>query len=156
MGAVEKGAMVPNEAGRNIEAIWMGLPERFGGVVLDEFVVMPNHVHGIIILDRRGESCIRPDNRGDHKTQGDHKDRPYGTTPDSLGRIIQAFKSLTTNVYIRGVNDHGWPPFPGRLWQRNYYERIVRDEDELAGIRTYIRDNPGRWDEDAENPAKLP
>jgi REP element-mobilizing transposase RayT len=73
-----------------------------------------------------------------------------------LGDIIGAFKSLTTNAYIRGVNDHGWPTFPGRLWQRNYYERIVRDDHELAGIRTYIRDNPGRWGEDAENPAKLP
>jgi REP element-mobilizing transposase RayT len=72
-----------------------------------------------------------------------------------LGRIIQAFKSLTTNAYIRGVNQHGWPTFPGLLWQRNYYERVIRDEEELTATRAYIRDNPAWWGEDAENPERI-
>ena len=62
------------------------------------------------------------------------------------------FKTMTTNAYIAGVKQSGWPPFPGRLWQRNYYERIIRDDGELSGIREYIRLNPVKWADDNENP----
>lgn len=74
----------------------------------------------------------------------------------TLGDIIGAFKSLTTNAYIRGVTQQSWPPFPGRLWQRNYYERIIRNDDELARARKYIADNPAQWHLDADNPASIP
>lgn len=60
------------------------------------------------------------------------------------------FKTMTTNAYIHGVKQSDWPPFPGRLWQRNYYERVIRNEDELADIREYIRSNPLRWADDEE------
>ena len=59
---------------------------------------------------------------------------------------------MTSVEYVRGVNEHDWPPFPGRLWQRNYYERIVRNDNELAAIREYIAYNPMKWAEDKENP----
>ena len=67
--------------------------------------------------------------------------------------MVQWFKTMTTNEYIRCVNQSGWPPFPKRVWQRNYYEHIIRDEDELNIIRQYIRDNPTKWDQDPDNPA---
>jgi REP element-mobilizing transposase RayT len=73
-----------------------------------------------------------------------------------LQTIVQWFKTMTTNAYIRGVNRHGWPPFPGRLWQRNYYERIIRNDDELARARRYIEVNPLQWHLDKENPANIP
>ncbi len=60
---------------------------------------------------------------------------------------------MTTNEYIRGVKNVAWPPFNGRLWQRNYYERIIRDDDSLSRIRQYILDNPARWGFNRENPA---
>ena len=60
--------------------------------------------------------------------------------------------TMTTNAYSRGVRNRGWQPFPGRLWQRNYYERIVRSRRSLEGVRDYIEDSPGLWDVDAENP----
>lgn len=63
---------------------------------------------------------------------------------------------MTTNDYIRGVKSWGWPAFPGKLWQRNYYEHIVRDEESLSRIRQYIIDNPARWAFDRENPNALP
>jgi hypothetical protein len=63
------------------------------------------------------------------------------------------FKTMTTNEYIRGVKTASWPSFNGRLWQRNYYEHIIRDEESLNGIRQYIVDNPARWAFDRENPA---
>ena len=59
---------------------------------------------------------------------------------------------MTTNAYIREVKQEGWEPFPGKFWQRNYYEHIVRNEDDLNRIRAYIANNPARWEEDAENP----
>jgi hypothetical protein len=59
---------------------------------------------------------------------------------------------MTTNEYIRGVKQRGWPPFPDRVWQRNYYEHIVRSRDSLERIRGYIVTNPERWDWDRENP----
>ena len=107
---------------------------------------MPNHIHGIIIINGRGESCIRPDD-----SMGDHKDRPYGTGTNSIGRIIQAYKSITTNKYILGVKKNNWRPFPGRLWQRNYYDHIIRNEEDLFEVREYIVNNPLNWDKDEEN-----
>ena len=154
LGRIVDGRVEMTEAGRMIEWYWRSLPDRFPNVALDAFVVMPDHVHGIIVI-RRGEPCVRPED-GTPTTGGDHEDRPYkswrndhdrhprGTDDGSLGRIIQAFKSLTTNAYIRGVRHRGWPPFDRRLWQRNYYERVIRNEAELHETRDYIRTNPGR------------
>jgi hypothetical protein len=67
--------------------------------------------------------------------------------------MIGWFKMMTTNEYIRGVKTLGWPAFPGRFWQRNYYEHIVRSEEELKRIREYIVTNPAKWAYDRENPA---
>ena len=66
---------------------------------------------------------------------------------------MQWFKTMTTNAYIRGVKQHGWLSFPGRLWQRNYYEHVIRSERALTAIRQYIPDNPARWELDRYNPA---
>jgi len=63
------------------------------------------------------------------------------------------FKALTTRAYIRGVREEGWPAFEGRLWQRNYWERVVRNERELVAIQEYIANNPAQWTEDRLNPA---
>ena len=193
-GCVEGRKMLANPAGQMAQGVWNDLPYRFPNVALDAFIVMPNHIHGVLALTdrcdaeagkgRRGESCIRPDlhlrdsdmddpdNGGDEDRQGDHKDtpppnaalarvpppsyanvRPRGTLPGSLGRIVQAFTSLTTNEYIRGVKHCNWPSFPGKLWQRNYHDRIIRDDAELNRIRQYIIDNPARWTDDEDNPA---
>ncbi len=70
----------------------------------------------------------------------------------SLGQIIGAYKSLTTRQYILGVQNLGWPPFTGRLWQRNYYEHVLRSDVDLDRARAYILENPLRWSLDQENP----
>lgn len=69
-----------------------------------------------------------------------------------LGQIIGAFKSITTREYIRGVDEKGWARFDKRLWQRNYYERIIRNEREMDAIWRYIENNPATWAMDDENP----
>lgn len=109
---------------------------------------MPNHIHGIaVIRDRtRQDAGVQP--RVPPAGGADLRVRPT-----SLPQIVQWFKTMTTNAYIRGVGDRGWTPFAGRLWQRNYYEHIVRSEEELARIRDYIENNPLHWDGDPDNPA---
>jgi len=71
-----------------------------------------------------------------------------------LGDVVGAFKSTATVEYIRGVKAKGWPEFQRRLWQRNYYEHVIRDEKALNRIRRYIDENPARWAFDDENPEK--
>lgn len=158
-GNIADGEMRLNYAGRVVEQVWLKLPERFPYVALDECVIMPNHFHGIIVLNDsnncRGEPRVRPPCDHPHfnrQNQGEHKVRPYGTHVDSVSRVVQAFKSLTTVYYVRGVNERNWSPFSGRLWQRNYHERIIRNDEEMSAIREYIRFNPMKWALDTENP----
>jgi REP element-mobilizing transposase RayT len=125
---------------------WRKLPLKFHLVGLDEFIIMPNHIHGIINVGADPRVC--PDNHQYQK--GEHMGSPLQT---KLGRIIQWFKTMTTNEYLREVRNSDWPQFPGRLWQRNYYEHIIRNSVELENIRRYIRINPNSWVSDPEHPA---
>jgi len=95
---------------------------------LDTFVIMPDHIHGILRLRPQG--------------QGQSEERGAG-----LSEIVRWFKSETMRAYSDGVRRLGWPRFEGRLWQRGFYDRILRDEDELFHARTYIHRNPARWHE---------
>ena len=150
-GRIVDQEMCLSDGGRMVQVVWNDLPSNYPGIEIDAFVIMPNHIHGIIIIhDRRGEPCVRLVGYG--RKKGEHKVRPYGTRPDSLGRVVQGFKSKTTHEYIGGVKQMGWTPFSGKLWQRNYYDHIVRNDEELNRIREYISDNPRRWDMDRENP----
>ena len=105
----------------------------------------PNHLHGIIVIGIVGATpCGRPHLRPEEgRAQG-----PAPTGFISLSDVIEWFKSLTTTRYIQGVKNTGWRPFPGKLWQRNYYDRIIRNESELNRIRSYIRNNPVEWESD--------
>ncbi|MDY6823065.1 MAG: transposase [Thermodesulfobacteriota bacterium] len=155
-GDIIADEMVLNDAGRMVQRIWNDLPLRFTNMELDKFVIMPNHIHGIIVLNGRGEPCVRPDSTQTTALvdcqSGEHKVRPYGTRPDSIGRIVQAFKSEATNAYINGVKQHAWPRFPGKVWQGDYYDHIIRNQRQLDKIRNYIINNPKKWQMDRENP----
>jgi putative transposase len=131
-GDIADGEMQLNDAGRMVERCWNDIPTHFPHVELDAFVVMPNHVHFIVVNMGHGE----------HTVQGEHAGSP-------LHVVLQWFKTMTTNEYICGVKQHGWSPFCGKLWQRNYWEHIVRNAQELNHIREYIRDNPASWQQDS-------
>ncbi len=120
--------MLLNDVGKMVSAEWLDLPSRFPSMILDDFVVMPNHFHGII--------CISPDSQ----------------VNPTLGQIIGIFKSIVTHHYIIGVNIQNWKPFHKRLWQRNYYEHIVRDDFALQKIQQYIQNNPLTWQTDSLHP----
>jgi putative transposase len=159
-GDVADGAMRLNEAGQMVAAPWDGLAARFSNVGIDRFVVMPNHVHGILVLDadaagvttERATTRVAPTDVGlvgaplvgAPVTNGDPVGAPLVGARVRLGDIVGAFKSLATNGYIGGVKDKGWSPFRSRLWQRNYFEHVIRDETALNRIRRYVDDNPAR------------
>ena len=130
-GEIVNGEMVLNDAGKMIEEQWQALKERFPLIDLDVYQVMPDHFHGIIVIV--GATLVVALDVG---------------KPSTLGDIIGAFKSITTHKYIKGVEDHGWQRFSKRLWQRNYYEHVVRDETDLERIRKYIQSNPLNWNHD--------
>jgi putative transposase len=142
-GVIADGEMLLNDAGRMIEKWFYELPRKFDGIVLGEYIIMPNHVHYIIenIGPVGADLCVCPSNAD----TGEHAGSP-------LHKIVQWFKTMTTNEYIRNVQTNGWQSFNGKLWQRNYYEHVIRDENELNGVRQYIIDNPVKWDTDEENP----
>ncbi|PZS04712.1 MAG: transposase [Chloroflexi bacterium] len=127
-GRIIDGESRLNDAGNMVSAVWVALPQRFAHIILDAFIVMPNHLHGIVMIQeyRAGQA---------------------------LGQIMGAFKSIATNRYIVGVRQEGWPRFAGRLWQDNYFEHIIRNEASLDRIREYIAANPLGWEDDPERPA---
>jgi REP element-mobilizing transposase RayT len=138
------GEMRLNDGGRMIQQWWFELNRKFSTVETDEFVVMPNHFHGIVVI---AGVTVGADLRVGPNSEGAHAGAPLPT-------IIQWFKTMTTNEYMRGVKTRSWTPFAGRLWQRNYYEHIVRCENELTRIREYIANNPLQWEMDRENPSR--
>jgi len=136
-GEAADGEMRLNDAGQMVEQWWGKLNNKFPGLETDEYVVMPNHFHGIIIIvgaDLR--VCPNP---------GAHTGAP-------LPQIVQWLKTMTTNEYIRRVKSDEWHPFSGKLWQRNYFDHIIRNEESLNRIREYIMNNPAQWEFDRENP----
>jgi REP element-mobilizing transposase RayT len=118
-----------------VAAVWGDLGTHYSGVEVDSYVVMPNHLHGIILLagDEPGSSPKR--------------------SSLSISEVMRRFKSFTTHEYGVGVRQHGWPAYPGKLWQARFYDRIIRNERELVAIRQYIEQNPQRWELDSLNPA---
>ena len=145
-GDVANGEMRLNDPGSVIERKWLDLPNQFPSVEMDSHIVMPNHIHGLLHLTDP-EDCVGAPLVG--ARSGSTLHTPERLAP--LGDIVGAYKSLSTNAYIEGVKTLGWPRFARRLWQRNYYEHIVRDEDSLERIREYILANPAMWSDDPEN-----
>jgi len=112
-----------NDVGKMIDKWWNKLVDKFD-IALDSYVIMPDHLHGIIVIG-----------------QGEHPGSP-------LPKMIQWFKTMTTNEYIQHVKQNNWTPFRKRVWQRNYYEHIIRNESEYFKIVNYIRSNPENWEKD--------
>jgi putative transposase len=154
LGDITENRMQLYEAGLMIEVWWRKLGGKFPNVQTDEYVVMPNHFHGIVSVG--AAPCGRPD-ADVPKNEGvvpQESGQPHGVAP-TIGDIVSWFKTMTTNHYIRGVKQGGWEPFFKKLWQRNYYEHVIRNEKELNHFRQYIANNPANWQTDEENPETL-
>jgi len=152
LGDIVRGAVVLSNIGRIVAQSWMWLGDHHPYVDLDAWVIMPNHIHGIVVIldddivsrDRRG-GC-----RGD-PCRGGSRTAPTAAKRKPLGRLIGAFKTVST----KRINEIRCTP-GDRFWQRNYWEHIIRDESSLAQIRQYVINNPARWVDDRLHPTQPP
>ena len=168
LGEIADGQMQLNDAGKMIEKWYFELMNKFPDIQCDEHIVMPNHFH-CVIHNVGADLRVCPNNTGQSRNMGHLQNIGYSHVivptlksgeykmgehiGSPLQNVVQWFKTMTTNEYIRHVKQNGWKPFNGKLWQRNYYEHIIRNEDDLNQIREYIMNNPWKWDLDDENPA---
>ena len=149
-GEIINAEMHLTRLGLTVDREWRHLSCRFPGWNFDAFVVMPNHVHGLLLLEG---AVPGPAQQGGPTTTPESVTlRPNikkdAVVPGSVGTIVRAFKSSTSLRYNRMTGLE-----PGPLWQRNYHEHVVRSNAELNMIYSYIENNPAQWAEDRENPA---
>ena len=142
------------EIRRIVEETWLKIPEHFDNLELDNYVIMPNHIHGILKIV--GVRFIEPEKKGVINHAPTELDNCRGEVPSprgsgnltpTLGQIVGYFKYLST----KQINKYRGTPGQ-KFWQRNYYEHVIRNERELMKIREYITNNPYQWNEDTENP----
>ena len=126
LGCVTENGMRLSDIGHIADGRWREIPNRFRRATLDHFVVMPDHIHGIVVL---GEQT---------STQQEHNGGLRNVAPHSISTIVQSFKANVT----RGCKSTGANSFK---WQRNYYEHIIHGDNELHQVRTYIQNNPAQW-----------
>ncbi len=124
LGKIINEKMILNNAGFMINKWLQYLKERFKNISINHSVIMPNHIHFILTIEYSNK------------------------TSPPLSKMIQWFKTMTTNEYIRGVKENIYPSFNKRVWQRNYYEHIIRNEDSFYQIVQYIENNPKSWKND--------
>lgn len=123
LGKIVKQEMILNDAGQMIQSYLQEIPTKFGDIEPDLFVVMPNHIHVIIV--KTSESPV-----------------------SNMSSIVQWLKRITTNQYIRGVKQNNWRRFNKRLWQQSFYDHIIRNENALKSLREYVLYNPQLWEKD--------
>ena len=139
-GEIKKDAMVLNECGELAKMKWLEIPDHFEGVVLDQYVIMPNHMHGIIIInDNVGNRHARLASRA--KRACSLQRRQYQTLPVVMG----SYKSAVTKSVHQMMNDTKFQ------WQKSFHDHIIRNEEDLMRICEYITNNPLQWAEDIEN-----
>jgi REP element-mobilizing transposase RayT len=169
-GEIVNGEMKLNRMGQIAQKWWHEIPRHFPNVILGAFVIMPNHVHGIIIIlaDGRGAvpaPCNEPNSNattypqkeeiivaGNKTAEQDLSLQRGGETPPlqrpALGQVVAYFKYQST----KEMNTLDGSGVVTKFWQRNYYEHIIRNEREMDNIWRYIEANPSAWEKDEENP----
>lgn len=142
-GRVEHSEVFLNNVGKEVKKCWLQIPEHYPNVVLHEFVIMPNHIHGIIELV--GANYYSPDSTGQiiFRANNDSPLQVNNGTSGTIGAIVRGFKIGTTKALCSSV------------WQRNYHEHIIRNAEAYHKILEYIIINPLRWGDDCYHPVNL-
>ncbi|MDD5457784.1 MAG: transposase [Phycisphaerae bacterium] len=144
-GHIVDTEMKLNDLGLAVQSSWLDIPNHYHYVELDEFVIMPNHLHAIVVLQDTVGAGFKPA----PNTVGDEDVKRAGFKPaptrHSLGEIVRAFKTFSARHINKIKNTPGKP-----IWQRNYFEHIIRNEESLNKIRNYIMNNPRNWTADKE------
>jgi putative transposase len=165
-GEVVDGEMRLNDLGRIVEEEWLRTPTVRPNVLLDAYVIMPNHLHGIIVIDESAVISIHASVAAEQEATTRSNSAAKSTlthaldpaTPvrglhsprRTLGSIVRGFKAVTTRRSVEGGG-----ALAGPLWQRNFYEHIIRNDADMARIRHYIQINPSRWEDDRDHPRLL-
>ena len=166
-GGIVDDEMILNDAGKMVANEWLKLKIRFKNIELQEYVVMPNHFHGIVEIVG-ATLVVAQNNATTYNVMGNirkgqpqgiaptdktiaHTDKTVDHTDKTVGDMVGAFESITTVEYIRCVKNNHWQPFDGKLWQRNFWEHIIRNENEYRRITQYILENPRKWAMDKLN-----
>ncbi|GAB6283200.1 MAG: transposase [Ignavibacterium sp.] len=150
-GEIKRGRMILNDDGKNVYQCWLDIPKHFPHVELDEFIVMPNHVHGIIVIKYQYLNNSVETQNSVVETQNFASLRniyisgnQFGPQSKNLGSIIRGFKIGVTKWYRNlGIDKN--------IWQPRFHDHIIRNEKELHNIRQYIKNNPLNWDNDDHN-----
>lgn len=158
-GKINNGQMILNDPGKMIEKWYFELENKFSDIKCGEMVIMPNHFH-CIIQNVGADQRVCPNTINEQPPiSGEHVGSPQPGSPQPgssqpgspLSAVVQWFKTMTTNEYIRGVKTKNWKRFDGKLWQRNYWEHIIRNDNSHHRIAQYIIDNPLKWENDTLN-----
>jgi REP-associated tyrosine transposase len=160
-GTIVGGRMVLNDAGRAAATCWLQIPDHFPNVELDEWVVMPNHMHGIVVIMDASANATAPPVGANNVGANNYSplpgdlaipddlaiQRPTGTSR-TIGSMVRGFKIGVTKWYRQRLD-------ASHIWQRNYWEHVIRNEQELNHVRRYIVDNPLQWAQDSlRNPTE--
>jgi len=137
-GKIRDGEMILNDFGEIAFDEWMKLPERYPNMLLDAFQVMPNHVHGIIVLVNAAN--------GDDGGGGKNDTSVVATNTPTIGDIVGAYKSLVANKCLEIYKSRN--EYMGKFWQRDYWDNIIRNETAYRYIDNYIVNNPVNWEKD--------
>ena len=141
-GEIVNKEMILSNLGKIADECWRAIPDHFPFTEMGAYVVMPNHVHGIIVIRNDESITVGATHASPLRIPNS---RPHGAPRRSLGAIVGSFKSAVTKLIGREHSATG-------IWQRNYYEHIIRDEKDLQNKSDYIEANPMLWDEDENNP----
>ncbi len=143
-GEIKNDKMLLNSTGKAADYYWQEIPAHYPRAVLDEYTVMPNHIHGIIIIDKDHDTSVNREFPTQSAQPDDSINRFQHIIPKSIGSIIRGYKLGMT----KWVREH---TKTNTIWQRSYYDHIIRDEKAMDEIRAYIINNPGNWDNDRNN-----
>ena len=114
--------------GKIIDKQWNDIKNQYDNVELDQYIIMPNHIHGILIINKREGASPSP----------------------TISQIIRSFKSKSALEYVKYINDNNLN-ISGKIWQRSFYDHVIRNKQSLNAIREYISNNPLKWDDDENN-----
>jgi len=139
-----------NIIGQMVERWWLKIPQKFPTITLGEFIVMPNHFHGLLIIKNNLNNKFKEQTPESVPTTSIIENNIFGYVA-LLGQSIRWFKTMTTNEYIKNVKNNNWPRFSKRLWQTRFHDEIILNEKHYWAVKQYIKNNYLNWSKDKDN-----
>lgn len=156
LGSVRDGEMILTDLGKAAEECWVKIPQHHAGVRLDAFVIMPNHVHGIVVIDESVRRDVQLNVPTRNNLDPSFPTHPlYATRPEAMGALSPNKGTLSVVIRTFKAAVTTWARWNGHAdfaWQSRFHDRIIRSNEDLERIRWYIKNNPRSWNADEEDP----